>query len=497
MDLIVETKNGKIEGFTEKGINKWYGIPYAKPPINELRFRRAVPCESWEGVKSCKQFQNKNFQFMKGFSISHTPESEDCLYMNIWRKNTEEKKLPVFVWIHGGYLHYGEGSNPLFDGCNYAEENVIYINFNYRLGPLGCYNFSYYNKDRFDSNCCLSDQIMALTWIKENIEAFGGDPSNITICGESSGGASVCALLCSPATKGLFNKAICQSGLPDGFHTERSLKFAMDLFLKYLDITPEQIDEVATMDVKRLKKATKLLFKNLSKVHPGCYMPGILHDDLFPEDCFESIKHGNSENVKLIIGTCLDEGSFFYLTRSYPQNWKKVKEYCDLCKFDKDFSEVDKVYSKIKTEKQKVIDVNTDLLFLVGSIKLADYQSKNNDVWMYQFNYAPRLLKLIGLNATHGIDISICNKNVEKDYLWYMTPSKQKNHLMNEMFGSWVNFAKNGDPNGDHLKIKWEKFDTVHRKTYFFDEQSSLVENPAKERYELWKNLENMKSCYK
>jgi len=338
---------------------------------------------------------------------------------------------------------------------------------------------------------------MALNWIKDNVEAFGGDPSNITICGESSGGASVCALLCSPATKGLFNKVICQSGLPDGFHTKRSLKFAMDLFLKYLNISPEQIDKLTTIDMKQLKKATKLLFKNLSKVHPGCYMPGIVHDDLFPEDCFESVKHGNTEEVKLIIGTCLDEGSFFYLTRTYPQNWKKVKEYCDLCKFDKDFSEVDKVYSKVKTEKQKVIDVNTDLLFLVGSIKLADYQSEVDDVWMYQFNYAPRLLKLIGLNATHGIDISICHKNVSKDYLWYMTPSQAKTQLMNEMFGSWVSFAKTGDPNGDHLKIKWEKFDTVHRKTYFFDEQSSLVEDPAKERYELWKNLENMKSCYK
>ncbi|KAG4098531.1 para-nitrobenzyl esterase [Neocallimastix lanati (nom. inval.)] len=494
MDLIVETKNGKVEGFTENGVCKWYGIPYAKPPINELRFRRAVPCESWEGIKSCKKFQCRCVQFMKGFTILFTPESEDCLYLNIWRKDSQEKKLPVFVWIHGGYLHAGEGSNPKFDGGNFAREDILYIDINYRLGPLGCYDFSYYNKDRFDSNCCLSDQIMALKWINDNIEAFGGDSSNITICGESSGGASVCALLCSPAAKGLFNKVICQSGLPDGFHTKRSLKYVMDLYLKYLGITPENIDELTTLDVNRLKQGVSLLYKNLSKVYPGCYMPGILYDDLFPEDCYKSIKNGNTNGIKLIIGTCLNEGSFFYLTGYYPHSWKKVKEYCDLCKFDKDFNEVNKVYHVVKSEKQKVIDVNTDLHFLVGSIKLADCQCENNDVWMYQFNYAPRLLKLLGLNATHGIDVSICNKNAPRDYLWYMTPSKQKDKLMNEMFGCWVNFTKYGDPNGNHLKIKWEKYDSIHRKTYFFDEKSSLAENPAKEKFELWKN---MQSCYK
>ncbi|OUM62250.1 hypothetical protein PIROE2DRAFT_11506 [Piromyces sp. E2] len=489
MVVIVETKYGKVEGFTEKGINKWFGIPYAEPPVGELRFRRSVPHAAWEGVKPCKKFGSKPIQFMKMVNLPCKTESEDCLFLNIWRKNSQDKKLPVYVWIHGGYLHYGDGSDPLFDGSHFAEEDIVYVNINYRLGPMGCYNFSLYNPDRYDSNCTLSDQILALTWVKENIEAFGGDPTNITVAGESSGGCSVCALLTSPKTKGLFQKIICQSGLPDGYPTKKTMKMAMDLYLQYLNITPENIDKIATIDVNRLKKATNRLHKTLSKVHPGCYMPGIMYDDLLPEDCYDCIRKGYTEGVKLIVGTTLDEGSFFYLLHTYPDTWDKVKEYCDVCNFQKDFSEVEKVYANLKTEKQKVIDVNTDLLFLIGSLKLADCHSKVDDVWMYKFNYPPRLLRMVGLNATHGIDVSVCNKNANKDYLWFMTPSTIKNQLMKEMFGAWVSFAKTGNPNGDHLPVKWEKYDSHQRKTYFFNEKSELVENPAKEKFELWKEL--------
>jgi len=500
MDTIVETKYGKVEGFIENGINKWYGIPYAKPPVGELRFRRSVPCEPWEGVKSCKSFGSKAIQFTKKTNVvvsyfTDTSrvkcESEDCLFLNIWRKHNSSKKLPVYVWIHGGYLHYGDASQSIFDGTNFANEDIVYVNINYRLGPMGCYDFSLYNPDRFDSNCSLSDQITALTWVHENIEAFGGDPTNVTIAGESSGGASVGALLASPATKGLIQKVICQSGLPDGYHTKNTMKKAMDLFLKYLDLTPEEVDKVATIDVDRLKKVTDLMFKTLSRVHPGCYMPGILYgDDLFPEDCYACVKNGYTEGVKLIIGTCKDEGSFFHMVHSYPDTWPRVKEYCEICHFSKNFEEVEKVYENVKSVKQKVIDVNTDLLFLIGSIKLADAQSVVDDVYMYQFNYAPRLLKMIGLNATHGIDVSICSKNTSKDLLWYMSPSKIKEQLEKEMFGSWVNFAKTGDPNGEHLNVKWEKYDDENRKTLYFDEKTKIVENPAKERFELWKEIQ-------
>ncbi|OUM62249.1 hypothetical protein PIROE2DRAFT_11505 [Piromyces sp. E2] len=490
MDLIVETKYGKIEGFTEKNINKWYGIPYAKPPVGELRFRRSVPCDAWEGVKPCKTFGNKSVQFMTFlYNKSSTSESEDCLTLNIWRKNSKDKQLPVYVWIHGGYLHCGSGCIPSLDGTHFAEEDVIYVSINYRLGPLGCYDFSLYNPDRFDSNCALSDQILALTWIKENIEAFGGDPNNITIAGQSTGASSVCALLASPKTKGLFQKVISQSSFTDGYNTRKDMKMLMDLYLKLLDITPENVDTVATLDINRLKKATNQLFKEHERVYPGSLMPGIMYDDLFPENCSECIKKEYSKGIKLMIGTCEKEGSLFYLIGNYPNSWDKVKQYCDICHFHKDFSEVEKVYEYVKSEKQKIIDVNTDVLFTVSSIKVADSQSAVDDVWMYQLNYAPRILRWTGLNATHGAEIALTNKNTDKDLLYFMTSSGPKNKLTQEMFGSWVSFAKTGNPNGKHLSITWEKYDATHRKTIFFDEITEMVENPAKEKYELWKDI--------
>jgi len=415
------------------------------------------------------------------FNKSSTPESEDCLFLNIWRKNSVNKKLPVYVWIHGGYLHCGSNSVPVFDGTHFAEEDIIYVSINYRLGPLGCYDFSLFNPDRFDSNCTLSDQILALTWIKENIEAFGGDPNNITIAGQSSGASSVCALLASPKTKGLFQKVISQSAFTDGYSTRKDMKMLMDLYLKLLEVTPETIDTITTFDISRFKKATDQLFKEHQKIYPGSLMPGIMYDDdLFPKDCYDCIKNGYSTGIKLIIGTCDNEGSLFYFIGNFPNTWNGVKQYCDICQFSKDFSEVEKVYENIKTEKQKVIASNTDVLFKVSSTKVANYQSEVDDVWMYQLNYAPRLLRWIGLDVTHGAEIALTNKNTDKDYSWFMTPSGPKNQLTKEMFGSWVSFVKTGDPNGDHLSLTWEKYDITHRKVLYFDETSHIVDDPIK-----------------
>jgi para-nitrobenzyl esterase len=215
MNTTVEIKYGTVEGFKENGLAKWFRVPFAEPPVGELRFRRAVECEKWNGIRSCKQHGNKPIQFASLSQTKAISESEDCLYLSIWRSDNEKKKLPVFVWIYGGAFIAGECSEPGYDGSTFAKEDILYVAINYRLGVLGFYDFTGYDKENFDSNCGLSDQIMALKWIKENIEAFGGDSENITIAGESAGGTSVCNLLAAPTAKGLFHKAISQSGLPD------------------------------------------------------------------------------------------------------------------------------------------------------------------------------------------------------------------------------------------------------------------------------------------
>jgi len=326
-ELVINTKYGKVEGFVKDDISRWYGVPYAKPPIDDLRFRRAVACDPWDDVKKCTQFGGRPYQFRFNNVFDGKNDTEDCLYLNIWRKNSDEKNLPVYVWIHGGYLHSSAAHDYLFDDDTFAKEGLLYISIGYRLGPLGCYDFSIYDKEAFDSNCCLSDQIIALKWIKENIEAFGGDPNNITINGESAGGASVLALLTCPSAKGLFQKAICQSGYPDGQHSEKSNKLLMDMFLEYLQLKPEEAKQIRTMDIKTLQSATNYVFDNLSK-YPGIYWPSFVYDDLLPEDCYTALRNGSADGVKLIIGTNKNESTVFKLSHECPITNKKKFKKC-------------------------------------------------------------------------------------------------------------------------------------------------------------------------
>jgi para-nitrobenzyl esterase len=195
--------------------------------VGDLRFRRAVECEPWKEVKKLYSFWwsflSINLFFYLRLVVSN--DTEDCHYLNTWRKNNDIKKLPIVVWSHRGYLHYCSATNVPYDGDNF-------VSFEYRLGPLGCYNFSIYNKEALNPNCCLSDETLALKWVKENIEAFSGDPNNITINGESAGGASVLALMTYPLVKRLFQKAICQSGYPDGQYSEKSNKLLINMFFR-------------------------------------------------------------------------------------------------------------------------------------------------------------------------------------------------------------------------------------------------------------------------
>ena len=179
----------------------------------------------------------------------------------------------MFVWIYGGGFSYGECSDPLYDGSSFARNDVIFVGINYRLGVLGFYDFTPYQNQNeyFDSNCGFSDQLTALKWIKENIEAFGGDSDNITIAGESAGGTSVCHMMASPYAKGLFNKAISQSALPDCLHNSSSAKRNMDMFLNQMKMSQDEVIKLKTMDVNEMKSAAQYVLDNSCLIYPGIF----------------------------------------------------------------------------------------------------------------------------------------------------------------------------------------------------------------------------------
>src|SRR5512133_1745973 len=221
---VINTENGTVSGYKSGEISIFKGIPFAAPPIGDLRWKAPQPVKNWTGVLKCESFsaspvQRKPVPFMMWTEEFITPPeklSEDCLYLNIWTPAKQAKeKLPVFVWIYGGGFNSGSAACAVYDGEEMAKKGVIFVSFNYRVGVLGFLvhpELSRESPDKVSGNYGLLDQVAALIWIKKNIAAFGGDPQKVTIGGQSAGSMSVCALVASPLAKGLFHGAIAQSG---------------------------------------------------------------------------------------------------------------------------------------------------------------------------------------------------------------------------------------------------------------------------------------------
>jgi para-nitrobenzyl esterase len=214
---IVATTGGPVQGREKDGIFDFRGIPYAAPPVGELRFRPPQPVEPWADVRDVTRFgpmapQNQGAMEAM-FGAPPRPMDEDCLTLNVWTPGCDDAKRPVMVWIHGGAFLYGTGATPWYDGRTFARNDVVLVTINYRLGALG-----FLHVDGQGNNGIL-DQVAALEWVRDNIAAFGGDPGNVTAFGESAGAMSVGTLLGLPAAKGLFVKAIPESGAA---HSARS-----------------------------------------------------------------------------------------------------------------------------------------------------------------------------------------------------------------------------------------------------------------------------------
>src|SRR6266700_7176766 len=262
---IVETRYGKVQGSEQGSISVWKGISFAQPPTGERRFRAPQPLKSWTGVREATEFSPMAPQVseapagMVGANrvVDLRPMSEDCLYLNIWSPGTEGEKRPVMVWIHGGAFTLGSASDPWYDGTSFAaNHNIVVVTLNYRLGILGFV----YLKDLagadagYTGNCGLLDQIAALEWVRENIAAFGGDPDQVTVMGESAGAMSIGALLGMPAAKGLFQRAILQSGAAGFLPTRPQATHVAQALLAKLGLETSQLAALADVPLEALLK---------------------------------------------------------------------------------------------------------------------------------------------------------------------------------------------------------------------------------------------------
>lgn len=436
----IHTESGNVSGINgiTSDIQVYKGIPYAAPPVGSLRWRAPQPAPKWTGVRKADQFSAACMQtpYPEGSPYRTDPEpiSEDCLYLNVWTgaKSPQEGR-PVMVWIHGGALTRGSGSTAIYDGEELAKQGVVLVTINYRLGVFGflAHPELTQESDRHSSgNYGILDQIAALEWVQKNIMNFGGDPKRVTIFGESAGSWSVNALVASPLAKGLFSRAIGESGanfapLPTLAQAEKNgLRFAKTV----------GADSLAAL---RAKSADELL-----KSNPGGARFNV-DGYLLPDQVYAIFSQGRQNDVPTLIGSNSDEGTAFT-----PQTVKPEAFQAQLkARFGDHAQEAFDIYPSNNPEKAhaSAAGLMRDQTFGWEMRTWARLQAKTgkSKVFLYYFSRVPPGMVGEQLGAYHASEIRYVFDNLRN-----VQAEDQDRLLAKVMSGYWVNFATHADPNG-------------------------------------------------
>lgn len=460
--------------------------------MGELRFKRATEPAAWEGVKECKVMGPGPIQFADGMMLDMSsnknhPKSEDCLYLNV-RAPKDAKNAPVFVWIYGGANSVGEASEDSYDLTSFAMDGVIGVSFNYRLGPLGFYDFSKLD-DRFESNCAASDMIAALKWVHENIEEFGGDPNNVTICGESAGGTGVYSMLSAPSAKDYFQKAIAQSGLAGNVTSYHTHELNNNLFFEQLGITANEVSKLLDMPASDMVAAAAYVLNKNNEPYPGIMVTGMVIDDLIPEAPWDALAHGSANGKKCIFGTCRDEGNLFYNMNMIPKTWADIEKMCQLGGYPDLINTLKSTYGNLP-EKEAAQKIGRERLFWADSIKCSIAQSEKGEVYSYRYDFVPFFAKITKLSATHGTDTGtgLDTYTGSVNTMNKFTSKKRLKRIHGFFHGAFVDFCKTGKPDAN-LPIEWKPYKDNERFTLLFNDNLSSVNNPNKEYFEAWKDI--------
>ena len=455
----VRTRQGIYNGFVDKrGVKTWLGIPYAKPPVGDLRWHAPEPLKP-----SNKTFDAKKFGFSPMQDIdmneeaSLTPKNEDCLTLNIWTRGAKNN-LPVMVYIPGGGFVSGGTGDPLYNGANFAaNQDVVIVTINYRLNIFGFMNFAAIDSDFADSGYLgIKDQIAALTWLKENILNFGGDPSNVTIFGESAGAASVMLLMVTPVAQGLFKKAIAQSGHLSFYHTpEESAKLA-EVFMETGGY--KNVQELMKKPAKQLLATYEQLCQARPFATEVDYFP-TCDGKFLPAHPLRALKDGAARNIKFMTGTTAEEYRYWNLyTEDFTDNIEEFYAQVKSIIYESEFTNTEEIYQAWRKNHAgaNYLEFVNHLDWRVGQELAAEYQSKFDDTFFYLFNQkSPNEL----LGSCHAIDLPFVFGNPSKDI--EPNPDTQ---LVKQVQEAWYMFAATGNPS-NALIPTWKKYSADDRET--------------------------------
>ena len=505
LSSIVSTDLGLVEGVhgrrTRKGTISWKGIPFAAAPIAGNRFRAPQPATPWPGVRPAKAYgkaamQDKRFTAVGPGKYQQT--GEDCLTLNVFSPDSvRSTPRPVMVFIHGGAYIMGTTATPLYDGSSLARsQDVVVVTVQYRFGPFGYLDFSAYSTDErtFESNIGIRDHLAALDWVRRNIAAFGGDPGNVTVFGESAGGSAVLALMASPAARGLFHAAIAQSPAPELVVEAPDARAYADAFLRILEnpryragsagdeepISAERARQMLTRASSAdLHKAGARLMgyaKHADVISPIPYGP-VIGDDVLPTAPLSAAQAGTLLPVPLIIGTNHDEGQLFAkVWNILPPAEKTVIEAAGV----DSWNEISALYESGGPDG---VRLSADAVFWAPSITVADGHSTVAPTYVYRYDYATEMLHRTGFGATHAMELFAVFGAFRSALGAGMAVGSWRaaGRVTHTVQRHWGNFALVHTP-----VVGWPAYTTNQRRVLLIDDPCRVRVDPGRERRAAW-----------
>ncbi|HMG35874.1 MAG TPA: carboxylesterase family protein [Blastocatellia bacterium] len=461
----IKVEGGLISGTAADGVRIYKGIPFAAPPTGDLRWKAPQPVVHWDGVRQCDTFGPECPQapYAAGSIYARPAEkqSEDCLYLNVWTAARAGEHRPVMVWIHGGALTRGSGANPVYDGTALAKKGVVLVSINYRLGPLGYLahpELTSESPERSSGNYGVLDQIAALKWVQKNIAAFGGDPARVTIFGESAGSWSVNVLVATPLARGLFQRAIGESGAL--FNRMAFLKEDRQGMSSAEKIGAAFAKAAGADSIKALRAlpADKIIdvFNNDTEGKKFRTQPNV-DGWVLPEEIQSIFAHSKQNDVPVIVGSNANEMTTLTLPATWP---KSAEEYR---------KRIAAQYGEMVKEFETVYPINNDgdaTTSFLGSARDVAFTLQmrtwarltgtgRSKAYLYFFSHVPPGPNSKTLGAYHASEIAYVFNNLSR----VNRPHQDVDFkLADTMSSYWVSFASTGDPNASRLP-KWTPYD--------------------------------------
>jgi para-nitrobenzyl esterase len=496
----LQIAQGRLSGVEEDGIASFKDIPFAKPPVGNLRWRAPQEAPSWEGVRDASTFGAICPQ-TKTVWVGSLPQSEDCLTINVWAPKTAmSTKLPVMVWIYGGAFRNGSAALPIYDGIDLAKHGVVVVSFNYRLGLLGFFAhpaLAEESPDEAVGNYGLMDQVAALKWVQKNIAAFGGDPANVTIFGESAGGMSVNDLIASPAARGLFVKAISESGL--GMTAMPTLEAAQDVARKF---AARQRAEGSSQRILKDLRALKVsaILADQEALHDVAASSPMVDGKIMPQDVSVAFAEGDIAKVAYLAGSNSNESTLMDEVRATPASViARLGPNADFVRqiYEKDGKLSDEDFGR---------QIFSDAWFTSGAHGLASFVTKTGEpAYLYRFAYIADGYRARGdTGVGHGGEVIYVwgLRGLERDSLTARlakAATPKDRGIIALMQDYWTNFAKTGNPNGPNLP-QWPQLSPNSDSTLLIDDKTQAVEDFRKPQisimYGAWSKRTNLPAPY-